>query len=225
MSPRSKAAAFIKAASREARVAKASSAREAIGRIGKGTDTFILTFGQFSLIDALIEILEQSGPATVDLCTWTAADAHLRRSRELVEEASITRFRMIVDRSFETRQPGYCFHMRRLFGEDCIRAIRAHSKFMVVRSPTLDVVVRTSMNLNENPRLENLEISESRAFAEFFESLVSEIFREVEPGENRSALLDLAEIPDSYPFREVEAGHISRGSLCEVETTHTLKKL
>jgi len=66
-----------KTAKRDIRMARASTAREAIGHIEKQTDKFILTFGQFSLIDALVVLLDQTGPATVDISTWTAADAHL----------------------------------------------------------------------------------------------------------------------------------------------------
>ena len=117
-----KAKAYKKTAKRNCRLAKASSAAEAIGEIEKGTDTYILTFGQFSLIDALVHVLDQTGPADVDLSTWTAADAHLQRSAELIESAAIKRFRMIVDRSFETRQPGYCAHMRNM----CVRHGRVH---------------------------------------------------------------------------------------------------
>ena len=71
-----------KRANRESRIAKSSNASEAIGRIERGSDTFVLTFGQFSLIDALVHILDQTGPATVDLSTWTANDTHLQRSAE-----------------------------------------------------------------------------------------------------------------------------------------------
>lgn len=216
---------YRKAADRQTRLARASTAAEAIGQIGKGTDTYILTFGQFSLIDAVVHILDQTGPATVDLSTWTAADADLQRSAELTESAAITRFRLIVDRSFEARQPGYCAHMRRLFGPDCIRAIRSHAKFALIRSPTHDIVVRTSMNLNNNPRLENIEISEDARFAEFMQTIVDEIFVEVDENQNRSAMLSLVNIPDDYPFREIHADQIPRENLNEPRTTHTLKKL
>ena len=216
---------FRKPANRELRVARLATAREAIGEIRKGQDCFILTFGQFSLIDALVAILDQVGPARVDISTWTAADAHLERSAELMADARITQFRMVVDRSFEGRKPDFAEHMRRLFGAVCIRAIRTHAKFLVIRSATHDLVVRTSMNLNENPRLENLEISESREFAEFFEQVVDGIFAEVAAGENRSALVALRGVPDDFPFQEVQAEPIRREDVGEASAEYTLKKL
>ena len=210
---------------REIRMARQSSASEAIGRLEKGMDVFILTFGQFSLIEALGVILDQTGSADVDFATWTANDAHLERAGGLMEAANIRRLRMVVDHSFEGRQPGSCYHMRKLFGDECIRSVRTHAKFMVVRSEGWNVVVRTSMNLNENPRLENIEISESKAFADFFVEVVDGIFAEVDEGERRSRMLELPGLPDNYPFKEVEGRQIRRETVNEPKVTHTIKKL
>jgi len=211
-------------AGREIRTAKAANAAEAIGPLRHGQDVFILTFGQFSLIDALIHVLDQTGPADVTISTWTAADAHLERARDLLESARIRSMRWIVDRSFEARQPDYCYHMRRLFGLDCIRAIRTHSKFLLICNDDWHVVCRTSMNMNENPRLENIEVSEDAAFAAFFQRVADDIFAEVGEGENRSPLPILGSAQESFPFREVEAGLIPRESLNEPETTHVVSR-
>mgnify|MGYP006899600354 CR=1 FL=1 len=214
--------AIKKAGARTVRMSRYNSAREAIGQIEKGTDTFILTYGQFSLIDALCAILVQTGPADVSLSTWTAAHAHLERSAELMESAAIRSFRLIVDRSFEGRQPEYAQHMRDLFGPECVRAIRTHAKFMLIRNEEWDIVVRTSMNLNENPRLENIEISEGLGFAEFFQTVVDDVFAEVKPGENASDIPGLHNVQESFPFRPLLAKPIPQESLNEVRATHTI---
>lgn len=57
---------------RSIRVAKQGRARDAIGALTPGCEIYILTFGQFSLIHALTAILEQTGPADVNVSTWTA---------------------------------------------------------------------------------------------------------------------------------------------------------
>ena len=210
-------------ANREIRVAKKSAAKEAIGVIDHNSDTYILTFGQFSLIDALCVILDQTGPADVTISTWTAAGAHLERASDLIESADIKSLRLVIDRSFESRQSGYCAHMRRLFGQDCIRAIRSHSKFMLIRSKTHDVVVRTSMNLNENPRLENIEISEDLVLADFFQNVTDEIFAEVPDSKNQSVLPELPGVDETHKFKLVRAKPIARRSVNEPRTTHTVR--
>jgi len=204
------------------RTCKQGTAAQAIGLIEKNTDTFILTYGQFSLIDGLLAILDQTGPAHVAISTWTAAHGDLTRSAELLETAEILSFRMIVDRSFKSRQPQYYSHMMRLFGTESIRAIRSHAKFITVRNTVWDIVVRTSMNLNTNPRLENMEISDNKEFAEFFESIVNDIFNEVAPDELKSDPIQLANIHETTIFKLVSANHIKRSTLNEPRYTHQI---
>ena len=212
---------ITKPAKRKCRTAKKASAADAIGKIEKNTDTFILTYGQFSLIDALCAILDQVGPSDVTISAWTAADAHLERSAALMESAQIKSFKMIIDGSFATRQPGYCSHMRTLFGDECIRAIKSHAKFMLIRSETHNIVVRTSMNLNENPRLENIEISEDETFAEFFQEIVNDIFKEMKVGSYKQTLPELENVQETFQFPEIQSGIIKREDLNEPRTTHT----
>lgn len=204
------------------RVAKKSTAAQAIGKIEKNTDTFILTYGQFSLIDALLVILDQTGPAHVAISTWTAANAHLERSAELMATADILSFRMIVDRSFQTRQPAYYAQMVELFGGESIRAISTHAKFITVRNDDWNVVVRTSMNLNENPRLENIEVSENAAFADFFSQIVADVFDEVPPEKNECAQVELKSMKEFKQYPLIKANHIKRKTLNETSYTHEL---
>ena len=209
---------------KQIRACKRGSATQAIGKIEKNTDTFILTYGQFSLIDALMVILDQTGPAHVVISTWTAAHAHLDKSQELMSNSEILSLRMIVDRSFKTRQPGYFNHMIKLFGADCIRELRTHAKFITVINDNFNVVARTSMNLNENPRLENIEISENKEFAAFFTNIVDDIFTEVAPGENRSAQLELPSLAENPKFKMVSGDYIPRQNLKEAKYTHELRE-
>ena len=209
---------------KEIRVSKRGSASQAIGKLTKNQDVFILTYGQFSLIDALMAIIDQTGPAHVTISTWTAAHAHLDMSAELMASADILSLRMIVDRSFKTRQPKYFKRMIDLFGADCIREIRTHAKFVTIRNDEWNIVCRTSMNLNENPRLENIVVSDGLEFADFFEQIADDIFKEVPPHFSQSELLELAGIPESTTFKEVNAGYIKRGNLNEPKYTHQLEK-
>ena len=202
------------------RVCKKSTARIAVGEIEKNTDTFILTYGQFSLIDALACVLEQTGAAHVIISTWTAAHAHLDRSAALMEQSEILSFRMIVDRSFKSRQPKYYERMLELFGVDSIRQISTHAKFITVRNAKFDIVIRTSMNLNENPRLENLEISENKDFADFFEQITNSIFLEVKPGEQKTDQPKLSGVTEREQFQLCQAEWINPSNLNEPRCTH-----
>jgi len=192
------------------RTAKEGSARDAIGTITPGCEIFVLTYGQFSLIDAIVALIRQTGPADVVLSTWTAGGADLTTAAALLETAEIRSLRMIVDRSFITRQPGYCRRMRELFGDECIRTMRSHAKFAVIRNEDWDLAVRTSMNLNTNPRLEQIEISDDPNFADFLCQIADDLWQEQPPGVFDGELPRLASIPSvELPGRVSGVGTVS----------------
>ena len=210
---------------RWAKLSQLGTAEATIGTIAKGETTFILTFGQIALMDALLVILDQSGPASVDVSTWTISDSDIEQTAELVAEGKITKLRMIVDCSFPARKPIFDAMLRKAFGDDAIRVIKTHAKFIIVRGEKLDVVVHASMNMNRNPRLENMEICEDAGFAEFFTNVVDSIFTEVSPNENRTKMMEFDGVPQVQMFQEVSARRLARSTLNEPATTHTLRKL
>lgn len=171
---------------RKPRLSKVTNARDALADFGRGLETYCLTFGQFSLMDAVEVILERTGPADVAISTWTAAAADLSRSAESLRDERIRSLRFVVDCSFGQRQPGYLAILRDLFGDGCIRSTRTHAKFAVITNDEWKVAVRTSMNLNENPRLESIEVSDDPALAGFLLGVVDELFLEEPEGDFRT---------------------------------------
>ncbi len=184
---------------RRPRLSKVTNARDALADFGRGRETYCLTFGQFSLMDAVEAILERTGPADVAVSTWTAAAADLSRSAEALRDTRITSLRFIVDCSFGQRQPGYLAVLRERFGDDCIRSTRTHAKFAVITNEQWRVAVRTSMNLNQNPRLESIEVSDDPALAGFLLGIVDELFAEERAGDfttkGRPTLRGIASVP------------------------------
>lgn len=164
------------------KVAATANAGAALADWGRGLTTSVLTFGQFSLFDAIMAVLDRTGPADVDLATWTAGGADVERAAAQLEDGRIRSVRLVVDCSFPTRQPGYTATMLRLFGPESIRTIRTHAKYCVVRNDAWSVVIRTSMNLNSNPRLEWIEVTDDPALADFLTAVTDDIFAENPPG-------------------------------------------
>jgi len=170
-------------------------------------ETYCLTFGQFSLMDAVEAILEKTGPADVTLSTWTAGGADLSRSAEHLHNGHIRSMRFVCDCSFGQRQPGYLAKLRELFGDDAIRTTRTHAKFAVLTNDSWQVAVRTSMNLNENPRLESIEVSDDPVLAGFLLSVVDELFAEESVGDFRTKSRPvLAGLEAVMPAERVEMG-------------------
>ena len=117
-----------------------------------------LTDGSWSSLDATFALLDLTGPAHLTVATWTAATADLSHVAQAMAERAFLSVRMLLDRSFPTRQPKYCAQMRSLFGEHAIRLWDCHAKFTVLQGETMDVLYLTSANLNRNRRIENFSV-------------------------------------------------------------------
>lgn len=187
--------------------AKVGSAAQAFDGLEPGAEIFVLTHGQFSLIDALVYLSTLTGPCDLSVCTWTAGTKDLQHMADLLGAGRFRSVRWLVDRSFITRQPAYCEKLRRLFGDECIRTTRSHAKFVTMRNESWDLAVRTSMNLNHNPRMECIEVSDDPALADFIDAQFDLYF-----DEQPSGTFD-AELRDEQATLGIEVGRVSASRL------------
>lgn len=141
-----------------------------------------LTKGQFSMIDLIKALLTVTGPAHMTLSTWTAGVRDTENVGFLVERGDLLSLRLLIDRSFPTRQPKYVAGVLRVFGEDAIRVSNTHAKFCILRNERWAVCVRSSMNLNRNRRFENFDIDDNAEICDHFEALVDELGEKMPPG-------------------------------------------
>lgn len=169
------------------RTMSARTARDAIGPVTHGCEIYGLTMGQFSLIDIIEHCLGASGPADVTLSTWTAAGADMDFALKLMSMGAIRAMRFVVDFSFPRRQPAYCDAMRQRFGDTAIRVTKTHAKFVTIANAEWRLAIRSSMNLNENRRLESFEISDDAGMVAYLHEVVDALFTEHAPGEQFAA--------------------------------------
>lgn len=200
------------------RTLTAANAAEALGPIESGIELYALCKGDYSLIDIVEHCLDATGPADVTISTWTAAGADLEFAMEFVTDGRVRSARWLVDFSFPQRQPEYFALLVDRFGAESVRATANHAKFVLIRNEDWDLVLRTSMNLNLNRRLENVEISDDAGMADYLEAVVDEIFAEVtgdeavknSPYRNRKLIDGLGRVSDAA---EVAASYQQDGPL------------
>lgn len=135
-------------------------AAAAIGPIVPGMELFLLTRGQFSMLDMVQHILTELGPASVSVWTWAIADYEVEAMAALMASAAILEARLIVDRSAEQRSAATIAAWRARFGVSSVRVCKNHAKIARVWTAERRVLLRGSMNLNFNPRFEQADISE-----------------------------------------------------------------
>lgn len=164
------------------RVSKIANAADSLEGFDHGVEVDVLTFGQFSIVDAIEAVLDITGPADVTLSTWTAAEFDLSQIEAQLLRSGIREFRLIVDRSFVSRHPRFVDVIHSKFGEGSVRTTRTHAKFVVITNAEWSVVIRTSMNLNHNPRLEYLQVADDADLAAVYLGVADELFDEEPPG-------------------------------------------
>lgn len=158
-------------------------AAELIGTFGRGVRIVGVTGGQFSLIDLIEAVLEQVAPADVLVSTWTPGKAEMERVCELLETGMISRFRLLVDRSFPSRHPEYVARVSEILADGAeIRMTKTHAKFALVAAGDWRICVRTSMNFNVNPRLEQFDLDDDPRIYELFDRVARDLFEAVPEG-------------------------------------------
>lgn len=162
-----------------------AAASELIGRVVDGDEMHAITNGQFSLIDIIQHVLTQTGPADIVVATWTMGIYDAEKAYAFVQNKLIRSIRFIVDPSMFVRRPELASVLVKAFGVESFRAVNSHAKFCTIRGAELAVCVRTSMNLNENKRLESFDLSASCELTEFYEKFTDEVWEKIDK-RNRS---------------------------------------
>lgn len=160
------------------RLTRGESAAEAVAGLVAGQDIFGFTKGQFSLLDLLATVNDQLGPFHLLLSTWTAAHADLDYVHAFLEKRRFLSAKFILDFTFQRRQPALAQKIRDTFGRENIRVTRNHSKFALLWNDRTRLTVKTSMNLNTNPRFENFELCFDPDLFAFLERICEELFRD-----------------------------------------------
>lgn len=154
------------AARRTRAVASFQTAAECIGPIEHGMSVFAITRGQFSLIDAILHVLSCTGPAAVSVWTWTIAEFDLdaikapENFRMLGADLRVTSGRLIIDEAARYKSAHLINGWRDRFGPASVKYAQTHAKIATIEGGGFKVCIRGSLNLNSNPRFENIDVCE-----------------------------------------------------------------
>ena len=158
------------------------SAVDAIAGLRPGLEIYGFTKGQFSMLDLIVALLEKTGPADVVLSTWTAARHEILTLDKLVKTGVLKSMRWLVDFTFARRDPQAANQIRMTFGVDAIRVAQTHAKFCLFTNDDWQIALRTSMNLNMNPRFEDFTIAHDPELATFLTKIIDEIWKRQDRG-------------------------------------------
>lgn len=122
---------------------------------------FAITRGQFSMIDAVLHVLDQVGPSRVSVWTWTVASYEVECLTRLMNDGRVKSGLMVIDYGARKKNAEIIAEWKDAVGRESVRYVVNHAKIATVESDEgLRVLLRGSMNLNRNPRFEQLDITE-----------------------------------------------------------------
>lgn len=149
----------------------------------KGVEIMGFTKGQFSFVDLIQAVLLRVGPADVTISTWAASIADLGRIALFYDDGMIRDARFLLDGAFESYNKESALDLRAKFGDAAIRIVPNHSKFAIIRNAEWSVTIQTSMNLNQNKRIESFSLTECPEFCDLYEGIVGEVWQIQAPSE------------------------------------------
>lgn len=148
----------------------------AIGKIERGEHVFMITRGQFGMVDVLLVILDQIGPSHVSVWVWSIADWEVSVIDRMMADGRILSATLHCDKSMMLRKPKIMADWKSRFGERSVKYVISHAK--ILRAWNDDgwkVCARGSCNLNYNPRFEQIDLDEGGPAFDLVERIESEI--------------------------------------------------
>jgi hypothetical protein len=150
------------AARRLRAVESMGSVSDALGIVDFGSAIFAVTRGQWSMIDAILHVLDCcTGDCHLSIWTWTVAEYEVEVLTRLRLDSRLSTGRLIIDHGARNRNKGVIAEWQGSFGPHSVRYVVNHAKIATVRDAAgRRFLLRGSMNLNFNPRFEQFDLTE-----------------------------------------------------------------
>lgn len=124
-----------------------------LGVIEQGVNKHFYTRGAFDLVQLVIYILRQTGPADVVISSYSVAEDTLNTLHRMVEAGKITSIRFLIDNRVRSISPKPFDVMVNLFPGK-YKCLSLHAKIALIGNKDWKISVIGSQNATHNPKLE-----------------------------------------------------------------------
>ena len=157
-------------------------AEDAVADLAPGCRILGLTLGRFSFGDLIRAVCRKTGPADVTISTWTAGLRDLETMAWVLERKRVKSIRFMVGDGFVSCCRPVAHRMVELYGGDALVLARTHAKFAMIDADGWKIVIRTSMNLSRNPRIEQFELDDDPEIFAFYDAVCQRVRDSTPPG-------------------------------------------
>lgn len=124
-----------------------------LGVIENGYNKHFYTRGAFDLVQLVLYILKQTGPADVVISSYSVAEDSIRTLHRMVEKGDILSIRFLIDNRVRSISPKPFDVLINTF-PGCYRCLSLHAKIALISNSDWKISVVGSQNATHNPKLE-----------------------------------------------------------------------
>ena len=149
----------------------------ALGKIHMGQDKHFYSNGSFNLVQLVLYLLKQTGPAHVFISSYSIAEDSLATLKRLQDKGDIWDISFLIDNRVRSISPKPFDYLVTAF-LDRYRCCALHAKVALIWNDNWNLSVVGSQNATHNPKLERGIIHTSQAIFYFdFKTLTHEFER------------------------------------------------
>ena len=137
-----------------------------LGELRPDEDIHFYSNGAFNLVQLVLYIIRQTGPAHLFLSSYSIAEESLAILRKKVDEQQIRDVRFLIDNRVRTISPKPFDYLVTAF-QDCYRCCALHAKVALIWNDQWHISVVGSQNATNNPKLERGIIHTSQHVFDF----------------------------------------------------------
>lgn len=162
---------------RDEKMLEVLSSPKGLGTIKPGKNTHFYTKGAFDLVQLVLYILRQTGPADVMLSSYSISEDSLRTFHRMVERGELRSIRFLIDNRVRSISPKPFGFLVTSFPDD-YRCLALHAKVAVIGNEDWKISVVGSQNATHNPKLERGIIHTDPSIYEFDKMILEDAFNE-----------------------------------------------
>lgn len=149
-----------------------------IGELNHNEAIHCLSLGNWSMHNLIEYVLLQTGPADVQIMTWSIKNAAVQSLLQLREQGQILELTCV----FDNRVKAMCPEAWQLAENniDC-RLTKNHSKVTIIKTPDWSISIVASANMTYNPRIEAYVITEDLPTANYYGQLIDQLAAGAKP--------------------------------------------
>ena len=156
-------------------VLKMISSPDGLGSLVPGKAKHYYSSGAFNLIQLVLYILRQTGPAHVFLATYSISDRSITTLRNHIDKGDILSIRFLIDNRVRSINPKSFDYLLTAFPGNT-RCRTLHAKVALVWNDQWHISVVGSQNATHNPKLERGIIHTSKEIFNFDKQVLEDEF-------------------------------------------------